>query len=197
MRTHLDLVIFFLIFILTMTGCTSVGVPYTANPEKKLRYAESLFNELDRPLPAQSLILEAIDNYKKNGDEVGLASAYRVYAFFLQSPSVGRWSKMSFNDKTINHENRYIKSAEYWDRAIELYDKNYVYNLSAHCYFQLEKLYYVAFQDVNRACFYNNKSKESIAKFRENNPNTKLDALGYESFEELIGTAREQLDCEK
>src|SRR3989338_648543 len=99
----------------SITGCAAVGVPHTSNPDKKLRYAESLFNNEDRPLPAQDLIMEAIDKYKTNGDDVGLANAYRTYAFFLQSPAVGRWSKMSFEDKTVTHENRFGKSVEYWE----------------------------------------------------------------------------------
>lgn len=180
----------------SITGCAAVGVPYTSNPDKKLRYAESLFNNEDRPLPAQDLIMEAIDKYKTNGDDVGLANAYRTYAFFLQSSAVGRWSKMSFEDKTVTHENRFRKSAEYWEKAIRLYERNDMYNLSADCYFQLEKLYYIAFNDINQACYYNDMSRRSIEKFRQTNPNTKLNAMGYRSFEEMLEEARRQLGCE-
>jgi len=105
-----------IIIMPAMAGCAAVGVPHTTNPDKKLRYAEFLFNNEDRPLPAQSLIYEAIEKYKSNGDNVGLANAYSTYAFFLQSPSVGRWSKMSFEDSSITHENRFQKSAEYWKK---------------------------------------------------------------------------------
>lgn len=187
--------ILIVLFMSPMTGCTAVGIPYTSNPDKKLRYAETLFNNEDRPLPAQDSIMEAIDKYEMNGDEAGLANAYRTYAFFLQSPTVGRWSKMSFEDKTVTHENRYSKAVEYWEKAINLYDRNDMYNLSADCYFQLEKLYSIAFNDVDRACYYNQKSRESISRFRVDNPNTKLRASGYGSFEEMLNSAREQLGC--
>ncbi|MFC1510270.1 hypothetical protein ACFL49_01245 [Candidatus Omnitrophota bacterium] len=195
MKTTISLILIVL-FMPSMTGCTAVGVPYTSNPDKKLRYAESLFNNEDRPLPAQDLIMEAIDKYKTNEDDDGLANAYRTYAFFLQSPTVGRWSKMSFEDKTVTHENRFRKSAEYWEKAIRLYDRNDMYNLSADCYFQLEKLYYVAFKDISQVCYYNDMSRRSIEKFRQNNPNAKLNAMGYSSFEKMLETAREQLGCE-
>jgi len=81
-------------------------------------------------------------------------------------------------------------------KTIRIYDRNGLYNLSADSYFQLEKLYYLAFKDVNNACHYNDMSRASVAKFRQANPNTKLNAMGYHSFEEMLEKAREQLGCD-
>ena len=49
---------FFLVILIcvSLIGCAAVGVPITFNPDKKLWYAESLIYDLDRPLPAESLI---------------------------------------------------------------------------------------------------------------------------------------------
>lgn len=182
--------------VVAMTGCAAVGVPATFNPHAKLKHAEYLFNEADRPLPAEPLIIEALQIYQKRGDEVGLANAYRTYAFFLQSPSVGQLNRFIFSDKAITLKNRFEKSAEYWKKAIRLYDRNDIYNLVADSYFQMEKLYYIAFKDVAMACFYNDKSRESIIEFRKKNPDVKLDAMGFGSFEEMIDMARSELGCE-
>jgi hypothetical protein len=68
---------------LTLAGCAAAGYPPTfGDPQAKLQYAWQLMQS-DRPLPAQHLILEAIDSYTQSGNEVALAEAYCVYADFL------------------------------------------------------------------------------------------------------------------
>lgn len=184
-----------LIFILFINGCAAVGVPVTFNPEKKLWYAEALFDKNDRPLPAQNLIEEAIVINQDRNDEVGLADAYRMYAFFLQSPAVGRWSKMKFFDKTVTQGNRYEKALEYWNRAVSLYEKNYAYDRASNCYFNIEKLYFLYFDDKVKACSYNTKSLQSYLKFKQENPNVKVETDGFGSFEDFIKAARKELGC--
>ncbi len=96
MRIYLTIL---LIISINSLGCAAAGVPITFNPAKKLWYAQTLFDENDRPLPAQYLIEEAIEIYKNRNDEIGLADAYRAYAFFLQSNAVAKWDRMDFFDK--------------------------------------------------------------------------------------------------
>ena len=50
----------FSIVLIWFSGCAAWGVPYTFDPIKKLKYACSLFDYNERPLPAENLIHEAI-----------------------------------------------------------------------------------------------------------------------------------------
>jgi len=188
--------IFLVILIsISLIGCAAVGVPITFNPAKKLWYAEALFDENDRPLPAQYLIEEAIEIYKDRNDEVGLADAYRMYALFLQSPSVDKWTKNHFFDKTVAHDNRYEKALEYWNRAINLYEKNSIYDRAANCYFKVAELYFLFLNDKRMACESSTKSLQSYLKFKKGNPVTKVNTLGFSSFEEFIEAARKEMGC--
>lgn len=184
-----------ILICVSLTGCAAAGVPYTFNPASKLWWSEALLEDQNRPLPAQNLIEEAIEIYKARNDEVGLADAYRMYARFLQSSSVDKWTKDYFFDKTVTHDNRFEKALEYWNRAINLYEKNSIYDRAANCYFNVAKLYFLVLNDKKMACENNTKSLQSYLKFREGNPDTKVGTGGFGSFEELIEAAKREVGC--
>lgn len=156
MRWDTNLFFIILPFLIILSGCSAVGVPMTFNPEKKLRYAEVLFNDSDRPLPAEPLIYEAIMIYKNKNDEVGLAKAYRTYAYFLQSPTLKRWEedyqRYDFMDKTVTLNNRYEKALEYWINALQLFEKNSKYAEASNVYFNMATLYHHKFMNNKMAC---------------------------------------------
>jgi hypothetical protein len=58
-------------------------VPYTSDPERKLGWAKELYQNQNRPIPAERLIKEAIEIYQERGDQLGLAQAHRAYGVFL------------------------------------------------------------------------------------------------------------------
>jgi tetratricopeptide (TPR) repeat protein len=104
------------------SGCAGVGVVALSDPAAKLRDAGDLFDRQNRPLIAERLIREAIESYRKNNDQLGLADAYRTYGFFFRSSAVeGTWSKHyrenGFLDKSAGFDARYEKSIEYLDKA--------------------------------------------------------------------------------
>jgi len=66
---------------LLFTGCSAAFVVATFDPYKKPGHASALL-DVGRPLPAERLILEAIDIFQKKDDPQGLAFAYNEYAFF-------------------------------------------------------------------------------------------------------------------
>src|SRR6267378_1202521 len=91
-------VVLLFLSLLGFAGCAAFGVPATTDPAGKLRDATALFDRQDRPLPAERLIREALELYQKNGDQLGVAEAYRTYGFFFRSGSVGgKWSKFYRN----------------------------------------------------------------------------------------------------
>ena len=110
--------------LIVLAGCSAIGVPATSDPREKLQQAIGLLR-IDRPLPADTLIREAIDIYQQRGDQDGLAEAYRQYALFLLSPAVTHsdyaFVQYGFTDKTISFKTRYAKSVEYFEKAEALY----------------------------------------------------------------------------
>lgn len=187
MRIYLTIL---LIISINSLGCAAAGVPITFNPAKKLWYAQTLFDENDRPLPAQYLIEEAIEIYKNRNDEIGLADAYRTYAFFLQSNAVAKWDRMNFFDKTVTHENRFEKAVEYWNKAISLYEGKSIYDRASNCYFNIAKVNFFHLDNKEATCKYLTKSLQSQLRFKKDNPAIKTGTEGYSSFEDFIEAAK-------
>jgi tetratricopeptide (TPR) repeat protein len=194
-------IITLLIFALFITGCAAAGVPMTFNPNTKLNYADGLLG-LDRPLPAESLIQEAIDIYKKRGDDLGLADAYRNYAFFLQSDAVESWKgfyqKYGFKDRTVTFDSRYQKAMEYFEMARDIYTRYSSYDMLTNIYLSMGKSYYFNFNDKEKACNNFTKSLECYLKFKEENPDETVELpKGFSSYEDYISAAKEEVGCLK
>lgn len=195
-------IILFLIFIFFISGCAAVGVPLTFNPAGKLWWAETLIDEQDRPLPAEPLIQEAIQIYKKRGDDLGLAEAYRTYAFFLQSKAVENWKgtyqKYGFKDKTVTFDNRYQKAIEYFEMSRDIYKQYSDYGMLTNIYLSIGKSYYFRFNDKEEACNNFTKSLEFHLKFKKEDPDaTVVLPQGFSSYEDYISAAKEEIGCRK
>lgn len=187
------------VICIILFGCAAVGVPMTSDPAKKLRYAQSLFEEHNRPLPAESSIMEAMDIYRARKDEAGLANAYRIYALFLSSDAVANWGyqKNGFMDKTISFDNRFNKALEFFNHALLLCEKNSMRAEAANIYFNIGKLYFNAFDNKNLACKNFEMALQSNRKFREVDPETNVTLpSGFTSFEEFIKQAKSEAKCE-
>lgn len=187
-------------FTIMITGCAAVGVPVTLNPEKKLRYAESLFNDSGRPFPAEPLIFEAIEIYRDNNDEVGLADAYQTYAYFLQSQSLSSfekdYQKYGFMDKTIVYDNRYEKALEYWLKSLRLFERNSRNADASNIYYNIGRLQFMVFDDKKAACENYDKSISSHNKHMEEYPNeTVVLDPRFDTFEEYINALKEEVGC--
>ncbi len=189
--------IILLIFILN--GCAAVGVPTTSDPHEKLAWSQELLYRQDRPLPAERLIIEAIEICAEEKDIECSAEAYSTYGSFLVSSSVKKrkkkYQKEGFLDRTVTYEERQSKAIEYYDKSIALTPDSKVYNLLGMTYFDkgqynqtivnldkaidLEPNYESAF--VNRANTYNrmgqyDKAFADYDKAISLNPN---DSLNY------------------
>lgn len=194
---------FFLIILacVNLMGCAAVGVPITFNPEKKLWYAESLIYDLDRPIPAQNLIEEAIEIYEKREDEVGLARAYRAYANFLEYEAVavggfeGNHSRL-FMGKIIAFKDLSQEAIGYWEKALYLFEKNSLYDEASNAYFNIGRLHFLFLKNRKKACENFEKSLQSHLIFRSNNPDIKISLpQGFESFEEYIESTKKEAGC--
>ena len=187
-----------LILSIFLLGCAAVGVPWTPDPARKLTGAQSLFQDLNRPLPAQNLIEEAIEIYKKRNDKLGLAIAYQTYGDFLQSPVVGQWSKMDFFDKTVTQDNRYQKALEYYQKALDIAENISDHAMASSAYFSIGRLYLLHFENKEFVCNNFTKSIEQHLIFRKDNPNTKVNLpAGYNTFVDYLNAVQKQAGCQK
>jgi len=119
----------FSIILIWLSGCAAMGVPYTSDPIEKLKWACGLFDYAERPLPAESLIREAIEICQKTNDSECLAQAYLTYGLFFRSLSLtgiykNHYKKNGFWEKTATYETRFAKSDEYFEKALALKPKN-------------------------------------------------------------------------
>jgi len=183
--------------LIFVAGCAAIGVPLTSNPETKIRYAYSLMHEQDRPLPAEPLIWESIDIYKKKGDNYGLAQAFRAYGYFLISNAVSHLGSHDFKDKTVTLENKQEKAIEYWKKAIELFMTVNSYDGVSNMYCEIGRIYHLFYNDKDKACDFFLKSLEAHRKFAKDNPGQGIVLPeGFHSYEEYIQKAKEEAGCD-
>ena len=111
-------------WLLLISACAGVGIVSTGNPLAKLNDAEVLFQEKNRPVPAEKLIQEAIGIYQREDNAHGLGNAYREYGDLLRSSAVVRWEpqyrRYGFLDKSITFNSRLATIAvayQFWGDA--------------------------------------------------------------------------------
>jgi tetratricopeptide (TPR) repeat protein len=191
--------------MLLLVGCAAMGVVATSDPDVKLSDAQNLYRNLDRPLPAETLISEAIEIYQKQGNLRGLGNAYREYGGLLLSPSLTKWGspKMYFHDPSVTYENRVAKASDYFRKALDAYEKFEPQPLEAKQYDVLSNLYYVTawtyngLHDHKNSCKYFDKSLAAYAENIRLNPSAKPISPGFNSFPEMVTFYEKQigLDC--
>ena len=196
----LKLNIIYIFVLIYVTACSAVGVPYTSDPYKKLQQATSLYQQYNRPLPAQRLIFEAMETFENNKDELGIAKSYRTYAFFLQSDAVGKFEplyrKQGFYDKSVSFDNRYIKAIEYFRKTVTIYKKHSLFDELSNIYMSMANNYAIAQNNNEKACHYLGLTLETHSLFMKNNPGASV--VGhpdYSSFSEYINTLKKEYKC--
>jgi len=101
-----------LLSLLAFTAsCAGIGIPNSPDPYKKIQYAYGAMNQ-GRYIPANRLIVEAIDKFKENNDKAGLAEAYATY---------GNYHKYAFTVKPLTKAPNPQESVKYFEEAIKLY----------------------------------------------------------------------------
>lgn len=189
------LLLIFLIFTVINSNYVAMAWLFQS-AEEKLRVAEVMYDKRDRPIRAENLIYEARKIYEKQGDVVGVAHTYRAYAFLLKSKAVGRWSKMKFYDKTVNHDNRFHKAIDYLNKALKVYEEQNQHAYASNVYFNMAILYYEKLNNNEMACVFLDKSLISHEKYRKAFPEEKIEILnGYNNFQEVIKESKMRADC--
>ncbi|MEW6521485.1 MAG: hypothetical protein AB1461_18975 [Thermodesulfobacteriota bacterium] len=192
--------LFSLLFAVTLSACAAALIPATSDPQKKIGYAYMLFDEQQRPLPAERLIREAIEAYKQQNDELGLAEGYRAYGFFFRSPAIEKWRKIyeehGFLDKSATYFNRYDESIEYFEHSARLFEKNDKYDSLTNIYLNMGFTYEFAKKN-DKACEAYRTSLVASSKFKESNPSTSITLpKGFVgTYEDYINGLLKRLEC--
>ena len=184
--------------IFVLSGCAAALVPYTDDPKQKVANAKWLFEEKHRALPAEKLLNEAINAFKKNNDEEALAETYRVYGIFLSSYAVDRWKdkyiEKGFIEPDVTYKNRHDKSIEYLEKSKKYYLKHKQYASLTNVYLRMGFTFSLANQ-TTKACSMFSKSIGANEIFMNENPDAKIVLDGYESYKEYVADKKVIAGC--
>jgi len=186
--------------IALLVGCSAMGVPTSSDPATKLRQANELFAKQDRPVPAERLIQEALDIYEKNGDQSGVAEAYRTFGFFYRSTAVERWEKVyraetGFFDKSVTFDTRFEKSAEYFEKSARTFEQAGALDRAVNAEFNGGMTYVFANKPAS-ACEAYAKSLIMYRNAQEATPDKKAELpAGVKSFDELVAKFQAKVSC--
>lgn len=191
--------ILIIVMLTTLAGCAAALVPYTSDPKQMIANAYWLFDDQVRPLPAERMILEAIDIYKEGEDQAGLAQAYIAYSVFLRSYAVGKYSKHysehGFLQPNITFEDRYNSSIEYLDKAGAIYQNQHQYDLLTNVYLHMGFTYWAG-QRITEACSMFVISLEKHKKFTAEHPDVVVYLEGYGTYQEYLSSRTKEINCE-
>lgn len=190
--------------LLFLEGCAGVGIVATSDPDQKMRDAYYLINKGDRPLPAETLISEAIEIYQRQNNSRGLGTAYAGYGDLLTSPTLAKWGfkNMNFHDKSVTFENRIAMSNVYYTKSIEAYQaaasqafETEQFDVLTNIYLNMARISY-ELHDIKKTCDLFNKSFDAYTENIRRNPTAKPIATGFNSIPELIATRKKNVGCE-
>lgn len=188
------------VICLLLAGCAGFGVVAQSDPAAKLSDANHLLYQQNRPLIAERLIREAIEIYQQNGDEIGLANAYRAYGFFFRADAIeGKWSnhyrKAGFLEKPASFETRYEHSLQYFDKAGRIYAAHKRFDQLTNVTFNTG-ITQVLSGRFRAACRAFDTSLENMRDNLAQNPEAKpIVPAGFANYEQFIEQTKKRYGC--
>jgi tetratricopeptide (TPR) repeat protein len=189
----------------SFVGCAGIGVVDSPDPLVKLNDAAYLFEKENRPVPAQTLILEATEIYQKRNDPHGLGNASREYGDFLRSAAVFNWRaayrRGGFADPSITYDNRLEKASEYYRKALAYYRLAETQELAAAKYDALTNVYYnmalsnMALGAQKEACVDYDRALQAYNDNMQRNPTAHPQGTQAGTVPESIAAAKKRADC--
>jgi tetratricopeptide (TPR) repeat protein len=188
-----------------LSSCAGVGIVASSDPLVKLNDAEYLFMHENRPVPAESLILEAMAIYRKRDDPHGLGNANREYGDFLRSEAVTNWqraySRNGFFDHSVTYENRLERASEHYTKALEYYRVAETRELAAGEYDHLTNVYFNmglshwALGESAQACGAYDRALHSFEANMRRNPAAQPQGSKVGNVPQTIAAAKKRVGC--
>lgn len=177
-----------------LSACSGVGVVATSDPDRKLLQAEEMTSS-GRIGQARRLMGEAAELYIAEGDQKGLAEAYRQTAFLIRIYGDGAILAPPNPQATTLDIVTADQSNGYFERAVAIQESLNDYGLVSHLKYNIGVNY--AFSGRGpEAC---SAFDESLAAFMtekrrrpEHDPEL---PPGIASFEDFIDQAKREADC--
>jgi hypothetical protein len=175
-----------------------MGVVATSDPRKELANALALFDH-GRPLPAERMIVDAIAQCERTGNNECLGEAYRVYGLFFQSAAVTefkvQYQKYGFLDKSATWHTRYQASILYFRRAAAIAQDTDHYDALSNIYY-LTGRSFAHMHDIDRACVEMAHSLQAHEEFQRKIPDATVAlAKGQVSFGDAISDQQRWMGC--
>ena len=194
MKKNILLILITIIF----GGCAAALIPHTNDPMEKTYWANELLKK-GRALPAEKLIIEAIEICQENNNSKCLGNAYSMYGFFFRSHAVeryeGRYKEKGFYDKSATYENRFTQSKKYFEKAIAEFLKTNEYDMLTNTYVELGHTYYFL-KDKKLECESYDTSLKYNKKFFQKKPKAKISLpKEYATYDEYIAMEKERAKC--
>jgi hypothetical protein len=178
------------LIVLGLMGCSAAMVPYSSDPSKKLGQAYALM-DAGRPLPAENLIDDTLEIYKKEGNELGMAETYNAYGNLYKTNVYYTFPRVSKRRVTTKEE-----AAGYFQKGLDLYIKNNDFIGAAKCQFGMGQVYWVVGKKTE-ACAVLNGSLASYNKARERDPSARMPFRSHEmEFSKVIQYTKEGVGCD-
>ena len=191
----------------SFVGCAGVGVVDSPDPLVKLNDAAYLFEKENRPVPAQTLILEAIEIYQKRDNPHGLGIANREYGDFLRSAAVFNWREAyrhgGFADSSITYDNRLEKAADYYTKALGYFHLAETQELAAGKYDALTNTYWnmavshIALGERDQACADYDRALQAYNDNMQQNPTKHPRGTSAGTVPESIAAAKKVAACKE
>jgi len=188
---------FKLLLLLAVSGCSAAGIIETSDPYKKLAQAGHL-EQAGRVSVARRHIFEAIEIFQQQGDDRGLAEAYRRYAFLVRVNGVDVITRLAPPDPSqtpTNEDGRMDISIEYFEKSLAIAEANDQQGLIANLHYNIGGSHYFAGR-LAEACLSFDRSLASYRKSVEIKPDLVVDIPpGVKDFPELIDRAKQKAEC--
>jgi len=98
-----------------LISCAGIGVNNSSDPDKKLNLAHGAMSQ-GRFVPAKRLISEAIEIFKSQNNQKGIAHGYIAYGV------LHKWDPKGFNKKIVGASFDLEKSKSYFKKAIAIFE---------------------------------------------------------------------------
>jgi len=181
--------------LLTLVGCSAVGVVESSDPRVKLDQAVELWEHQGRFTPAKRLISDALAIYQQRGDELGIAETYRTFAFYYRADTSKFGRSVLVPDDFVAPA-RYQLSMDYFRKALEIYERHGEDGMASNVYMSMGQSYAAIFNDKPEACRMFDLSLAANRNWMTVHPDAKVNLpRGISSFEELIARGKQEIPC--
>lgn len=178
-------------------ACSGVGIVASDDPYVKIRQADELWSRQGRAGRARQQLDEAIAIFEQRGDKVGLAEAYRSYAFLARNGGARPDVILIRTGAAPGMPSRedLARSDEYFARAAALAAEADRPDLLSNINFNLG-VNRVAAGEPGLACPFYDRALADSREFAAQRPGAKVDLpRGVGSFTELVAQAKAEAGC--